>query len=138
MTYHIHCVNCQNSILDKSNRPIIDNVFTVIKVLQPNQADHIQKICSLFERYCRQSKQIYHRQMFHIRTGLQTNQTDLAQTMCSLLERYCRQIKQNYHRYCVNYLSGIVDKPNRPSIDNMLSIRMALQTNQTNLSQTLC
>ena len=156
MTYHIHCANCQNGIVDKSSRPMIDHVLTIIMVLQTNQADQLQKICSLFERHCRQSKHIYLRQYIPYQNGIvdklnrtiiytvltiravqQTNQTDLAQKICSLLERYCRQIKQNYHRHCVNYQNGIVHTSNRPIINNMFSIRTVLQTNQTDLSQTI-
>ena len=51
---------------------------------------------------------------------------------------YCRQIKQTCLTQCVNYQNGSVDKSNRPIIVIVLTIRTALQANQTDLSQTLC
>ena len=118
-TYNIYCANCQNGIVDKLTRPIIDTVLTIIKD-------------------CRQIKQIYQRKYFPCQNVLQTNQTDKSWTKCSLLEQNCRQIKQNYHRHRVNYQSGIVDKSNKPIIDTVLTIKMVWQTNQTDLSQKLC
>ena len=76
--------------------------------------------------------------MFSIITVLLTNQTDISKTLCCLLERYCRQIKQTYHRHYVFYHNGIVDKSNGPIIDNMFSILTVLQTNKTDISQTIC
>ena len=135
---HMQYVLYQNGIVDKSNRPIIDTVLAIRAVLQENQTDISQTICSLLERYCRQMKQTYHRHYVLCQNVLQTNQAYLSWTICSILERYCRQIKQNYHRHCFNYQSGIVDKSNKPIIDTVLTIRTVLQTNQTDLSQTIC
>ena len=155
-TYHGQSVPYQNRIVDKSNKSIIDTVITIKMVWQTNQTDLSQKICSPLERDCRQIKQIYHMQyglyqngivdksnrpiidtVLAIRAVLQKNQTDISQTICSLLERYCRPMKQTYHRHYVLCQNGIVDKSNIPIMDNMCYIRTVLQTNQTELSQTL-
>ena len=136
--------------------PIIDTVLTIKMVWKTNQTDLSQKIYSPLERYCRQIKQVYHMQfvlyqngivdksnipiidtVLAIRAVLQKNQTDISQTICFLLERYCRQMKESYHRHYVLCQNGIVDKSNKPIMDNLFYIRTVLQTNQTELSQTL-
>ena len=132
-------------------------VLTIRSVQQTNQTDLLQSLCKLLVRYCRQIKQTYHRYCVNyynsiavksnrpiiftvltIGTVLQTNQTDLSYSLCELLEGYCRQIKLTYYSHCVNYQKGIVDKSNRPIIVNVLTIKRVLQTNQTDLLQSLC
>ena len=118
---------------------------------------NIRQPCHIFYvLYCRQIKQTYHRHGAKYQNGIvdksnryiihplltikmvfQTNQSDLSYTLCSLLVRYCRQIKQTYHSHCVNYQSGTLDKSNRPIIHNVLTIRMVLQANQTDQSNTM-
>ena len=136
---------------------MINTVLTVKTVLQTNQTDLSQEICSLLERFCRQIKQTYHGQsvlyqsrivdklnksiiatVLTIKMVWQTNQTDLSQKICSPFERDCRQIKQIYHMQYGLYQNGIVDKSNRPIIDTVLAIRAVLQKNQTDISQTIC
>ena len=156
-TYHRHCVNYKNGIVDKSNRTIIYNIFSIRMVLQINKTDLSQTICSLLEWNSKQIRQTYHIQYaiyqngivdktngstreneFYVRTVLQINQADLSQPKCSLFERYCRQIQQTYHIHRFNYQDGIVEKSDRPIICTVLSIRTVLQTHQTELSQTMC
>ena len=161
-TYHGQSVLYQNRIVGKSNRTVIDTVLSIRAVQQTNQANLSQTLCQLLksqkiysplERDCRQIKHIYHMQyvlyqkgivdksirsiidtVIAIRAVLQKNQTDISQTICSLLEWYCRQMTQTYHRHYVLYQNGIVDKSNRPIMENMFYIRTVLQTNETELS----
>ena len=156
-TYHIHCANYQNDIVDnsnrsiidtvltmkngvvdKSNRPIIENMFSIRRVLQTNQTDLSYTIYSLLEWYCRQVKQTYHRQYVLYQNGI-INKSDrpIIYNMLSI-RIVLQKIKQIYHRHCVNYQNGIVDKSNRPIIDVVLTIRTVLQINQADLSQPKC
>jgi hypothetical protein len=94
--YHRHCASYYNDIVDKSNRPIIDTVLTIIMVFPKYQTELSYTPCSLLERYCREIKQTYHwycanyyigtaeksdrpiiYAMFSIRTVLYMNQTNL-------------------------------------------------------------
>jgi hypothetical protein len=102
-TYHGHCVNYYNGILNKSNRPIIYTMVTISMVLQKNQRDLSYTLCFLLEWYCRQIKETYHRHCANYENGivdksnssindnaltirmvLQNNQTDLSYTLCFL------------------------------------------------------
>ena len=95
-------------------------------------------MCQLIEGHNRQTSRLIIVTLLAIGRVLQTHEADLLQSRCQLLERHCRQINQIYHIYCVNYLKGIGDKSNRPGIVTLLTIRMVLQTNQTDLLQSLC
>ena len=119
-TYHRHSVNYQNSIVDTSNRQIIDTVLVFRTVQQTKKNIHIIDT------------------VLAIRTVYYTNQADLSKTLCKLLERYCRHIKQTYHRYCANYQNGIADTSNKLIIDTVLTIRTVQQKKQTDLAETLC
>ena len=116
-TYHKHCANYYNGIVDKSNRPIIDTVLTILMVFPKYQTELSYTLCSLLERYCRQLKQTSHWHCANYFNGIaeKWNRT-IIYTMCSLLERYCREIKQTYHWHCANYYNGIAEKSDRPII----------------------
>ena len=102
--YHRHCANYYNDIVDKSNRPIIDTVLTIIMIFPKYQTELSYTLWSLLERYCRQLKQTsyWHCANFYNGIAEKSNRT-IIYTMFSLLERYCREIKQTYHWHCAIY-----------------------------------
>ena len=130
-TYHRHCVNYQNCILDKSNRSIIGTIGTVLQIYHRHCVNYQIGIAEKSDKPILDT-------LLTIRTVLQTNETYMSYTLCYLLNRYCRQIKETFHRHCVNYQNDIVDISNKLIIDNVPIIRTLQQTNQTDLAETLC